>query len=271
MPTVEEINRATDWLGKKLREGMQQALPHTPAGKAFLLGQAVLQGLDQSQSMAPAEPMPALPPSEAQEGGPMNFPGRDPEQGKADSTSGPLITPTPRQTTPPSTGGYGEEAAEIPPLITVTMDDGSEGYELPGGARVVKSASAKANDRFYKACEKLYGRPSGEAAAKVLGGSRITTDGDARRISAELSKPGGPKEADADLETFVQDTGGSASDIKTYPNGSRVYNAPDGTRITRRDVSEEGYATNELVIARPGAKSDEFEEVFKVRYGKEGK
>lgn len=271
MPTVEEINRATDWLGKKLREGMQQALPHTPAGKALLLGQAVLQRLNQSQSMAPAEPMPPLPPSEAQEGGPMNFPGRDPKQARADSASGPLITPVPRETTPPTTGGYGEEAAEIPPLITVTMDDGSEGYELPGGARVRKSDSAKANDRFDTARRKLYGRPSGEAAAKVLGGSRITTDGDARRISAELSKPGGEKEANDDFETFVRETGGSMADVKTYPNGARVYEAPDGTRITRRDVSEEGYATNELVIARPGAKSDEFEEVFKVRYGKEGK
>jgi len=208
--------------------------------------------------------------AEVREGGPVNFLGPDPKQARADSASGPLITPVPRETTPSTTGGYGEEAAEVPPLITVTMDDGSEGYELPGGARVRKSDSAKANDRFYKACEKLYGRPSGEAAAKVLGGSRITTSNQPRKISAELSKPGGEKEANTDLETFVRETGGSMADVKTYPNGARVYEAPDGTRITRRDESLEGYITNELVIARPGAKSNEWEEIFKVRYGKDG-
>jgi len=121
-----------DHLSNLMEEGLRRIAPFTSGGSLSILGLSP-EGIRILQSMAPAEPLPPLPPSEAQEGGPVTYPGLDPEQGKADSAFGPLITPVPREATPPSTGGYGEEREDLPDtsILEIKPHEEDETYPQP--------------------------------------------------------------------------------------------------------------------------------------------
>jgi len=83
---------------------------------------------------------------------------------------------------------------------------------------------------------------------------------------AQVVKQGGRAEAFKDFGQFIGRTGGTKSDIKSYPDGSHAYVAPDRTRITLYDAKR-GQPTNLLLIETPGLAGSRAGRIYvKIRY-----
>jgi len=111
--------------------------------------------------------------------GPVNFPGQDPEQGKADSASGPLITPVPRETTPSTAVGYGEERDELPDMSALDIRPvGTEDLGKPAEQVLGKGKQALL--------------PNQDAWLKTDEARRLSEFRDQRQKSGQSTPPYGP-------------------------------------------------------------------------------